>query len=124
MKEGATMSENESTTLPGGDIPASWGFHLLQELRRMEDRFESKIDATNARIDGLSMKMDAKFDAMDAKFEAKFKAVDAKFEAQDGKIDTLRREVDQKLNELRYWSGAGFVVILAAVVSSFFLLHP
>ncbi len=120
MKEGLFIPENESPTLPGGDIPASWGFHLLQELRRIEDRLENKIDATNARIDALETKMNAKFDMVDAKFgamEAKFGTMDVKF---DNKIDKLRYEMDQKLDNLRYWSWASSLQSLSLRPPSFF----
>ena len=106
MKEGATMSEKDSTTsstLPGGDIPASWGFHLLQELRRIEDRLESKIDGTHARIDALETKMDTKFDALETKVDTKF--------------DTFRREMDTKLDGLRYWSWVSIITVIAATIT-------
>lgn len=95
MKEGATMSESDSTassTLPGGDIPASWGFHLLRELRRIEDRLDSKFDTTNSRIDALEAKM-------------------------DNKIDTIRREMDTKIEGLRYWSWISIITVLAATIT-------
>jgi len=63
------MADNDK--IPGvleADIPPSWGFHLLQELHRMEDKLEAKIDTTNTRIDALDTKFEQKFDALDAKF--------------------------------------------------------
>ena len=116
MKEGAAMPENESPPVPGEDIPASWGFHLLQELHRIEDRLENKIDT-------LETKMDTKFDMVGAKFgtmEAKFGTMDAKFE---NKIDQLRHEMDQKLDNLRYWSWASLIAVIVAAVS-IILLRP
>lgn len=110
MKEGAIVSENDSTsssTLPGGDIPASWGFHLLQELRRLEDRLESKIETTNSRIDALETKIDTKLDTTNSR-------IDALETKMNNKIDTLRREMDHKLDGLRYWSWASLVAILVA----------
>ncbi len=46
-----------------GDNPESWGFHLLQELRRMEDKMDAKIDAvesrTHAQINDLAQEVSA-----------------------------------------------------------------
>ncbi len=113
MKEGAAMSENDSatsSTLPGGDIPASWGFHLLQELRRLEDRLENKIDATNSRIDALETKMDTKLDATHTRIDALETKMDTKF-------DAFRREMNTKLDGLRYWSGVSIITVIAATIT-------
>lgn len=71
----------------------------------MEDRLESKIDATNTRIDALETTMDTKF------------------AAQEAKIDTLRREMDQKLDGLRYGSWASLIAVVVAA-GSLIVLHP
>ena len=85
------------------DLSDEWGFHLFQELRRMEDKADAKFAALDA-------KFDAKFAALDAKFDAKFVALDAKF---DRKVDTLR-----------YWA-IGTVVAVAVATATLMvtLLH-
>ena len=85
------------------DLSDEWGFHLFQELRRMEDK-------TDAKFAALDAKFDAKFMALDTKFDAKFVALDAKF---DRKIDTLR-----------YWA-IGTVVAVAVATATLMvtLLH-
>lgn len=41
MKEGMAMSDADTPrAATTGDIPESWGFHLLQELRRLEDKID------------------------------------------------------------------------------------
>ncbi len=123
MKEGTAMPESESPPVPGEDIPASWGFHLLQELHRIEDRLENKIDALETKMDTKFDMVDTKFDMVDAKFatmDAKFGTMDAKFE---NKIDQLRHEMDQKLDNLRYWSWASLIAVIVAAVS-IILLRP
>ena len=99
MKEGIPVSEHENDH-PSGDIPASWGFHLLQELRRMEDKLEGKIDATNARIDALDTKLDTRIDATNARIDA----LDTKFQAQ--------------IDGLRYWSWGTILVVIAAAIAT------
>ena len=94
MKEGISVAEHENeTNHPSDDIPASWGFHLLQELRRMEDKLEGKIDATNARIDALDTKLDTRIDALDTKFQA-------------------------QIDGLRYWSWGSILVVIAAATAT------
>ncbi len=88
------MSDHEKTpVLPDADIPPSWGFHLLQELHRMEDKLEAKIDTTNARIDTLDTKFDQKIDALETKFT-------------------------QRIDSLQYWYWA----TLAAIIVGFMVV--
>ena len=103
MKEGISVAEHENDH-PSDDIPASWGFHLLQELHRMEDKLEGKIDATNARIDALDTKLDTRIDALDTKLQTQINALDTKFQAQ--------------IDGLRYWSWGTIIVVIAAAIAT------
>lgn len=99
------MSDNDNPPkVLDADIPPSWGFHLLQELHRMEDKLEAKIDTTHARIDSTH----ARIDALDAKFEQKFDAFDARFTQR---IDS------------QYWYWATLAVIVVGFVT-LLLVHP
>ncbi len=100
------MSDNDKTPrVLDADIPPSWGFHLLQELHRMEDKLEAKIDTTNARIDTTN----ARIDALDTKFDQKIDAFDAKF--------------TQRIDNLQYWYWATLAVIIVGFVTVL-LVHP
>ena len=93
------MSDNDKTPkVLDADIPPSWGFHLLQELHRMEDKLEAKIDTTNVRIDSLDMKFDQKIDVLDAKFT-------------------------QRIDTLQYWYWATLAAIIVGFVTVL-LVHP
>ena len=96
------------------DLSDEWGFHLFQELRRMEDKADAKFAALDA-------KFDAKFAALDAKFDAKFMALDAKF---DAKFVALDAKFDRKVDTLRYWA-IGTVVAVAVATATLMvtLLH-
>ena len=97
-----SMSDNERPpAVSEADIPSSWGFHLLQELHRMEDKLESKLDSTNARID-----------ALDTKFEQKLDAINARIDATNTRIDGLQ-----------YWYGATLAAIIVGFVTVLFA-HP
>ena len=89
------MSDNDKTPkVLDADIPPSWGFHLLQELHRMEDKLEAKIDTTHARIDSTN----ARIDALDAKFT-------------------------QRIDSLQYWYWATLAVIVVGF-ATVLLVHP
>lgn len=93
------MSDNDKTPkVLDADIPPSWGFHLLQELHRMEDKLEAKIDTTNVRIDSLDTKFDQKIDVLDAKFT-------------------------QRIDTLQYWYWATLAAIIVGFVTVL-LVHP
>ena len=99
MKEGISVAEHENDH-PSDDIPASWGFHLLQELHRMEDKLEQKIDATHTRMDSTN----ARIDALDTKLQAQINGLDTKFQAQ--------------IDGLRYWSWGTIIVVIAAAIAT------
>ena len=93
------MSDNDKTPkVLDADIPPSWGFHLLQELHRMEDKLEAKIDTTNVRIDSLDTKFDQKIDVLDAKFT-------------------------QRIDAFQYWYWATLAAIIVGFVTVL-LVHP
>ncbi len=119
MKEGIPMSDNELPSTSSGDIPASWGFHLLQELRRLEDKMDTKIgnldSKMDAKIDSLESKVDTKIDSLESKMDAKFDAQNTKF---DTKVDEVRYEMDQKIDNLRYWSWGTIIVVVASAVAT------
>jgi len=112
-----------------GDIPESWGFHLFQELRRMEDKMGTKIDA-------LESKMDAKFDAVDVKITALESKMDAKFDAvgitittlestMDAKIDAVESRTHAQINDLaqevralRYWSWGTILTVIVGAIAT------
>ncbi len=115
MKEGSSVSEEQVPALPSGDIPNSWGFHLLKELRHLEDKIdarfvmlEDKMDARfvtvedkiDARFVTLEDKMDARFVTVENKMDARFVAledkVDARFVAQDTKLAALEEKMDAR----------------------------
>lgn len=101
MKEGMIMPDTDAPRVPGsGDVPESWGFHLLQELRRLED------------------KMDAKIDTLDAKFSARLDQ-----SLSDMRLDI--RDVRQEVRGLRYWSWGAILTVVAAAVATILtvLLH-
>jgi len=142
MMEGETiMSEADPPRqATSGDIPESWGFHLLQELRRMEDKMDAKFDAVDAKITALESKMDTKIDALESKMDAKFDAVDAKITAleskMDTKIDVLESKMDAKIDAvesrthaqindlaqevraLRYWSWGAILTVIAGAIAT------
>ena len=122
MKEGGIMPENESPVVPTGDIPNSWGFHLLQELRRMEDHLESKIDATNARIDATNVRIDTMAEKLDAKIGTAESKLDAKIDTLESKLDARFDAQDAKfqvqMDGLRYWSWGAILVVIAAAVAT------
>jgi len=112
-KEGLPVSDQELSSTPPGDISATWGFHLLQELRRMEDKMDTKID-------GLEAKMDTKIDGLEAKMDTK---IDGLHRELDTKIDSVRREMDTKIDGLRYWSWATIIVVIVAAITTILTLH-
>ncbi len=59
----------------------------------------AKIDALDAKIDGLDVKIDAKIGALDAKIDAKIGALDAKIDALDAKVDDIRVYIAAKHGE-------------------------
>lgn len=145
MKEGSAMNDAENPQTPiHGDIPESWGFHLLQELRRMEDKSDAKFDSLetkmDARIDNLESKMDAKFVAMDLQIHSLEDKMDAKIDAleskMDAKIDALESKMDAKIDgvelrtnaridnvtqevrALRYWSWGAILTVIAGAIAT------
>lgn len=141
MKEGIAMSDAETPRqATTGDIPESWGFHLLQELRRMEDKMDAKIDGLeskmDAKIDGLESKMDAKFATVDLQIHSLEDKMDAKIDGLESKMDTkidgveLRTnasiaDVKQEVRALRYWSWGAILTVIAGAVATILtvLLH-
>ncbi len=94
------------------DIPSSWGFHLLQELHRMEDKLESKLDTTNARID-----------ALDTKFEQKLDAINTRIDALDTKVEHKLDATNTRIDGLQYWYGATLAAMIVGFVTVLFA-HP
>ncbi len=126
------MPDQDPSTVPSGEMSSAWGFHILQELRRMEDKADAKIDGLEARmdakIDGLEARMDAKIDGLETKMDAletrmstAIKDLDTKMET---KFEAARRETDQKIDNLRYWSWGTIIVVLVAAVTLFLTGRP
>ncbi len=127
MKEGSLMSEQEPSLPAGTDIPSAWGFHILQELRRMEDKSDAKIDGLSEKISSVETKMESKIDALDTQIVTVRRELDNKIDTMrrelDSKIDTTRRELDSKIDGLRYWSWATTVVVIIAAITTIRTLH-
>ncbi len=109
QKEGIPVPDQDPSTVPSGEMSSAWGFHILQELRRMEDKMDAKID-------GLETKMEAKMDALETRMGTAIKDLDTKMET---KFEAARRETDQKIDNLRYWSWGTIIVVLVAAVTLF-----
>jgi len=131
MMEGETiMSEADPPRqATSGDIPESWGFHLLQELRRMEDKMDAKFDAVDAKITALEWKMDTKIDALESKMDAKFDAVgitittlestmDAKIDAVESRTHAQINDLAQEVRALRYWSWGAILTVIAGAIAT------
>jgi len=77
------VPDQDPSTVPSGEMSSAWGFHILQELRRMEDKADAKIDGFEAKMDALETRMGTAIKDLDTKIETKFEGA--------------RRETDQKL---------------------------
>lgn len=109
------MPESDVPRTPGsGDVPESWGFHLLQELRRLEDKMDARFEA-----------MDTKIERLDAKFDAKLDRLDIKFTQQVADVRQEIADVRQEIRGLRYWSWGAILTVVAAAVATILtvLLH-
>jgi hypothetical protein len=128
MKEGNPMSEEQTPALPSGDIPNSWGFHLLQELRHLEDKIDTRFTAQDAKIVALEEKMDARFMAMEEKMDARFvameKKLDTRFVAQDARLDAAVVSLRQEISGLRYWAWGSIVAVFIGTVTIILTLKP
>ena len=98
MKEGNPMPEEQTPALPSGDIPNSWGFHLLQELRHLEDKIDTRFTAQDAKIVALDAKMDARFVAQHAEIASLEEKMDARFVAMEEKIDARFAVMQEKMD--------------------------
>ncbi len=134
MKEGVIMSDADPPRQAAtGDIPESWGFHLLQELRRMEDKMDAKIDdleskmdakfaAVDLQIHSLEDKMDAKIDGLESKMDAKIDnlatKMDAKIDAVELRTNARIDDLTQEVRALRYWSWGTILTVIAGAVTT------
>ena len=122
------MSEEQTPALPSGDIPNSWGFHLLQELRHLEDKIDTRFTAQDAKIVALEEKMDARFMAMEEKMDARFvameKKLDTRFVAQDARLDAAVVSLRQEISGLRYWAWGSIVAVFIGTVTIILTLKP
>jgi len=88
------VPDQDPSTVPSGEMSSAWGFHILQELRRMEDKADAKIDGLEGRMDAKIDGFEAKMDALETRMGTAIKDLDTKIET---KFEGARRETDQKL---------------------------
>ena len=135
MKEGSSVPEEQTPALPSGDIPNSWGFHLLQELRHLEDKIDTRFVGQDTKLAALEEKIDARFVALEEKMDARFVAQDAKFAAledkmdtrfvaQDARLDTAVVGLRQEISALRYWAWGSIVAVFVGTVTVILSLRP
>ena len=124
MKEGRSVPEEQTPALPSGDIPNSWGFHLLQELRHLEDKIDARFVAQDAKFVALEEKIDTRFVAQDAKFVALEEKIDTRFVAQDARLDTAVVGLRQEISALRYWAWGSIVAVFVGTVTVILSLRP
>ncbi len=139
MKEGSSVPEEQTPALPSGDIPNSWGFHLLQELRHLEDKIDTRFVGQDTKLAALEEKIDARFVALEEKNDARFVAleekidarfaaleekIDARFVAQDARLDTAVVGLRQEISALRYWAWGSIVAVFVGTVTVILSLRP
>lgn len=63
---------------------------IRQDVKRLSDKVDNKIDA-------LETKMDSKIDALEAKMDKKFDAVDSKFTSLEVKMDNKFESLNNRI---------------------------
>jgi len=91
-------------------------YTFVQELGDMAAanliaRFESKLDAQNAKLDSHLEAQNSRLDAQNAKLDAHLGAQNSRLDTMNAKLDARLGAQNSKLDTLRWLTGAGLAAI-------------